>query len=57
MKLQDEVIQNLELELKKYENMSKGQRSMSKCQKLRITPSVIITDIPIKPQQFPASSF
>jgi len=35
--------------------MFKGQRS--KCQKLQITSSVIVTDIPIKTQQFPASSF
>jgi len=37
---------------KKYENVSR-----SKCQRLWITSSVIVTDIPIKPQQFPASSF
>jgi len=29
----------------------------SKCQKLRIILSVIVTDIPIKPQQFPTNSF
>jgi len=37
--------------------MSQGQRSRSKCQKLRITSSVVVTYIPIKPQQFPDSSF
>jgi len=37
--------------------MSQCQRSRSKCQKLRITSSVIVTDIPIKPHQFPTSSF
>jgi len=31
--------------------------SRSKRQKLRITSSVIVTDIPIKPQQFHATSF
>jgi len=42
---------------KKYENKSQRQRSMSECQKLRITSSIIATDIPIKPQQFLTSSF
>jgi len=42
---------------KKYENMSQGQRSRSTCQKLLITSSIIVTDIPIKPQQFPISGF
>jgi len=37
--------------------MSQCQRSGSKCQKLRITSIVIVTDIPIKPHQFPTSSF
>jgi len=32
--------------------MSHSQRSRSKCQKLWITSSVIVTDIPIKPQNF-----
>jgi len=32
-----------------------GQRS--KCQKLKIPSSVIVTDIPIMLQQFPASNF
>jgi len=32
--------------------MSQGQRSRSKCQKLRIISSIIVTDIPIKPQQW-----
>jgi len=32
--------------------MSEGQRSRSRCQKHQITLSVIVTDIPIKPQQF-----
>jgi len=31
--------------------------SIKKYQKLRITLSIIVTNIPIKPQQFPASSF
>jgi len=57
MKLLAEGIQNLEFEFRKYENMSQGRRSRSKCQKLPITSSVIVTDIPIKPQQFPTSSF
>jgi len=43
-----------QLEFKKYENMSQGQRS--KCQRLRITSSIIVADIPIKPQQFPTGS-
>jgi len=37
--------------------MFQGQRSNLKCQKLRNTSSVIVTDISIKPQQFPTSSF
>jgi len=55
MKLLAYGIQNLELELKKYKNMCQGQKSRSKRQKLRITSSVIVTDIPIKPQQFPTT--
>jgi len=46
---------NTELEFKQ-NNMSKGQRSRSKCQKLQITLSVIVTDIQIKPRQFLACS-
>jgi len=42
---------------KQYENMSQGKKSRSKCQKLRITSGDIVTDIPIKPQQFQTSSF
>jgi len=37
--------------------MSQDQSSSSNCQKLLITSSVIVTDIPIKPQQFPTNSF
>jgi len=44
MKLLAWGIQNLKLELKKYVSMS-----MVKMSKLRITSSVIVTDIPIKP--------
>jgi len=47
-------LQNVELE--QYENMSQGQRSKSKCRKLRMSLSGIVTAIPIKPQQFLASS-
>jgi len=43
--------------IEKYEDISQSQRSRSKCQKLRITSSIIVTDIPIKPQQFPTRSF
>jgi len=57
MKLLAQGIQNLELKLKKYELISKGQKWRSKCQKLRITSSVIVTNILIKTQQFAASSF
>jgi len=35
----------------------RGQRSKSTCQKLWIISSVIVTDIPIKPQQFPTGRF
>jgi len=48
MKLLALSIRNLELALNKYENM---------LSKLRITSSVIVTDIPIKTQQYPTSSF
>jgi len=37
--------------------LSQDQRSRSKCPKLRITSSVSVTDILIKPQQFPTSRF
>jgi len=37
--------------------MFQDQRLRSKCQKLRITSSVMVTDIPIKPKQFPTGSF
>jgi len=49
IKLLVQGIRNLEGELEKFENMSEGQRSRSKCQKLGITSSVIVTDIPSKP--------
>jgi len=37
--------------------MSQGQRSRSKCQKLQIASSVIVTYILINPQQYQISSF
>jgi len=43
--------------IKKYRNMSEGQKSRSECQKLQITSSIIAADIPVKPQEFPTSSF
>jgi len=48
--------QNLELELKTRKYVSRSKIKV-KCQKLRVTSSVIVTNIPIKPQQFPTSSF
>jgi len=37
--------------------MFQGQRSRSKCQNVWITSSIAVTEIPIKPQQFPTSRF
>jgi len=51
MKLLAYGIQNLELELKTHKQMFQRQRSRSKWQQLRITSSVIVIDIPIKPQE------
>jgi len=54
---ENEDIQHLEFEFKKYKNrlMYQDQRSRSKCHKLRTTSSGITTYIPIK--KFPTSSF
>jgi len=48
---------NLELELEKNTKICRSRRSRSECQELQITSSIIITDILIKLQQFPTSSF
>jgi len=55
MKMLAYVIRNVRAWIEKNPKMSQGQRS--KHQKLWITSSVIVTDIPIKPQQFPTSSY
>jgi len=53
MKLLAQGIQNLELELTNFRIKGHSQN----VKKLQITSSVITTDILIKPQQFPTSSF
>jgi len=57
MKLKLKAFKTQSLSWEKYENISQGQKSRSKCQKLQITLSIFVTDILIKPQQFLASSF
>jgi len=50
-------IQKLELGLEKISNHVSRSKVKVKMSKLLITLSLIVTDIPIKPQQFPTSRF
>jgi len=57
MKLLAQGIQNLKLEFKKIRKYVSKSRVKVKMSKAPSYSSVIVTDIPIKPQQFPTSSF